>query len=196
MVEPEKSGGVDPDTSESAETVGWLVKLEITRSRARHEDPAAKVDDPADIHGLEHVLSIIKADFRQLTVPLLGRSERVLPSRYADPFRLRNLRQRWERLLYDKTGDPSLYRVQAWLWSSASDTDLTPERTSDLIDEGSKREPQIDIQIRTLGDGPVCSRDLLGRFHPDHREPNIFDAIDEARRLFEELRRKKNEGGA
>jgi hypothetical protein len=191
MVEPEKSGGATQHASEAADYVGWLVRLEITRSRALHEDLATEVDT-AHVAGLEDVLRLIEADFRQLTVPLVGRPERVLPSRRF--FRLRRILARWRDLLFEKTGDTSLFRVCVRLEPSASDPDLRPERNSELIDEGSKREPQIDIQIQNVGDEPVSGRILLGRFHPDHREPNIFDAIEYARRLEEE--RKKNEGGA
>jgi hypothetical protein len=191
MVESEKSGGADQYTSEAADCVGWLVKLEITRSRARHGDQAAEVD-AAHVGGLEDVMRLIEADFRQLTVPLLGRSERVLPC--GAFIRLGKVRRRWESLLYEKTGDTSLFRVRIALEPGASDPDLRPERNADLIDEQSKIEPQIDIQIQNVGSEPVSSRALLGRFHPDHREPNIFDAIEYARRLEEE-RRKKNEAG-
>ena len=192
MVEPEKSGSAEPHASESAGYVGWLVKLDITRSRARHEDPAAEVN-AAHVGGLENVLRLIEADFRQLTVPLLGRSERVLPSRSL--FRLRRVLARWRDLLFEKTGDTSLFRVCVRLEPSVSDPDLREKRNSEVIDEQLKIEPQIDIQIQNVGSEPVSSRALLGRFHPDHREPNIFDAIEYARRLEEE-RRKKKESGA
>jgi hypothetical protein len=193
MVEPEKSGEADQHAIEAADCVGLLVKLDIRRFSAPRGDPGADVDDAAHVGGLEDVLRLVEADFRQLTVPLLGRSERVLPSRSF--FRLRRVLARWRDLLFEKTGDASLFRVCVRLEPSASDADLRPERNSDLTDEGPKRGPQIDIQIQNVGGEPVSSRALLGRFHPDHREPTFWDAIDYARRLEEE-RRKKNEGGA
>lgn len=192
MVEPEKSGGTDQHASEAADYVGWLVRLEITHSHARLEDPAGKVDDAAHLGGLEDVLRLIEADFRQITVPLLGRSERVLPCRAF--IRLGQVRQRWECLLYEKTGDTSLFRVRVRIRPKASDPALRPEQNSDVIDEQSKIEPQIDIQIQNVASEPVSSRVLLGRFHPEHREPDLWDSIAYARRLEEE-RRKKDEGG-
>lgn len=158
MAEPETSGGTVPDAPESS-YVGWLVKLEIIDSRARGEDQSSEVDNAVDLRGLDDVLRFIEADFRLLTVPLLGKSERVLPSRAL--FRVGKIFLRWDRLLREKTGGHSFFRVRVRLEPAAS----------------------------------VSSHALLGRFHPDHREPNIFDALEETRRLFEESRRKENEGG-
>jgi hypothetical protein len=186
MVEPDKSGGADRYASEGVDCVGWLVRLDITRLRARHEDPAAEVD-AAHVSGLENVLRLIEADFRQLTVPLLGRSERVLPC--GAFIRLGKVRRRWESLLYEKTGDTSLCRVRIRLESSASDPDSKPERHSDLMDEGMKSGLLITVEGEA-----ISSKVLLGRFHPDHRDPNISDAIEYARRL--EAERKEKEGGA
>ena len=190
MVEPEESGAANQHASETADFVGWFVRLEITCSRARHDDPRAEVG--SHVAGIEDVLRHIEADFRQLTVPLVGRRERVLPSRSS--LRCRRVLARWRDLLFQMTGDTSLFHVCERLEPSASDSDLELERNSDLIDEQSKIGPQIEIQIQNVGSKPVSSRALLGRFHPDHREPNIFDAIEYGRRLEDE-RRKKNEAG-
>ena len=189
MVEPEKSGDTDPHESESADYVGWLVKLDITDSRARRGDLASEEDDA----GLDEVLRLIEADFNQLTVPILGRSERVLPSRRF--FRLRKVLARWNNSLFEKTGDTSLFRVRLRLEPTVSDTDIRPAQTLDLIDDGSKRGPQVEVQIQNAGSEPVSSRALLGRFHPDHREPYIFDALEDARRIEAEQRKQK-EGSA
>jgi hypothetical protein len=168
MVEPEKSGEGDQHAIEAADCVGWLVRLEITRSRARHEDPAAEVD-AANVSDLDDVLRLIKGDFRQFTVPLLGRPERVLPARSF--FRLRKILARWRDLLGEKTGDTSLFRVSIQFEQSASASESRPERCSELIDEGSTRERQIEVRILNVGGEAVSSRALLGRFHPEHKEP-------------------------
>lgn len=99
-------------------------------------------------------------------------------------------------MLFEKTGDTSQFRVCQRLELNDSNLESKPEQISDLIDEGSKKELQIEVQIQTVGGEPVSSRALLGRFHPDHREPNILDALEDTRRLFEERQRKENEGGA
>ena len=190
MAEPEKSGAVDQHGSEARDFVGWFVRLEVMHSRTRREDRATE----EDAGGLEDLLRLIEADFRQLTVPLLGRSERVLPSRTF--FRLRRVLARWRDLLFEKTGDASLFRVCLRLGPNALDPDSSPEGNSGLTDDQLKIRPKIDVQIQNAGGEPVSSRALLGRFHPDHREPNIFDAIEETRRLFEQAQRKENEGGA
>ena len=187
MVEPEKSGGADRHASEAADCVGWLVRLDITDSRPRREDTSAEVDDAADLSGLTEVLRVIETDFRQLTVPLLGRSERVLPCRAF--FRFGKVHRRWERLLSETTGDTSRFRLHVRLKENASDPDLKQERDSDPVDEGLKSGLRITVEGEA-----ISSKVLLGRFHPDRREPNIFDAIEETRRQFEERRRKENEG--
>ena len=94
----------------------------------------------------------------------------------------------------EKLGDKFLFRVFARLETSASEPVLEPKRNLDLVDEGSKSGLQIDVRIQNVGPEGISSRALLGRFHPDHKEPNLWDSIDYARRL-EEVRRKKNEGG-
>jgi hypothetical protein len=193
MVEPEKSEGADPHARKSAEYVGWLVRLDIIDSRARGEDQSSEVDNAVDLRGLGDVLRLIEAEFLQLTVPLLGKSERVLPSRAF--IRLGKICRRWERLLCEKTGDNSLFRVRVRLEPAASDVDTRPDLTSDHKVEELMRRLQVEVQIQNVGDEPLSSRDLLGRFHPDHREPNICDAIEETRRQFEERQRKKTEGG-
>jgi hypothetical protein len=190
MVEPEKGVGVDQEATEAADYVGWLVRLDITDSRARRGDLVAEEDDA----GLEGVLRLIEADFKELTVPMLGRSERVLPSRSF--FRLRKVVARWKNSLFEKTGDMSLFRVRLRLEPAVPDGEITPQQTLDHIAEELKRGPLVEIQIQNVGGEFVSSRALLGRFHPDHREPNTFNASEDTRRLFEERQRKENEGGA
>jgi hypothetical protein len=190
MVEPEKGVGVDQEATEAADYVGWLVRLDITDSRARRGGLIAEEDDA----GLEGVLRLIEADFKELTVPILGRSERVLPSRSF--FRLRKVVARWKNSLFEKTGDTSLFRVRLRLEPAVSDAEISPEQTSDRIAEELKRGQLVEIQIQNVGGEFVSSRALLGRFHPDHQEPNIFDALEDTRRLREERQRKENEGGA
>ncbi len=190
MAEPDKGVGVDQHASDAPDYVGWLVRLDITDSRARRGDLAAEENDA----GLDEVLRLIEAEFKRLTVPMLGRSERVLPSRRF--FRLRKVLERWKNSLFEKTGDTSLFRVRLRLEPTVSDADIRPEQTTDRIAEELKREPLVEIQIQNVGGEPLSGRALLGRFHPDHREPNIFDALEDTRRLFEERQRKENEGGA
>ena len=187
MGEHEKGVGTDPHASDAADYVGWLVRLDITDSRPRRKDTSAAIDEDTETSGLTDELLVIEADFRQLTVPLLGRSQRVLPCR--ELFRIAKVRQRWERLLSEKLGDTSRFKVCFCLEEKKSDTDLKQERDTDPVDEGMKSGLRISVE-----GGAVSSKVLLGRFHPDHREPNIFDGIEETRRLFEESRRKENKG--
>jgi len=164
------------------------VRLDITDSRARRADLAAEEDDA----GLDEVLRLIEADFKQLTVPMLGRSERVLPSRRF--FRLRKVLARWKNSLFEKTGDTSLFRVRLRLEPTVSDADIRLEQTSDRISEELKRGPLVEIQIQNVGGEFVSSRALLGRFHPGHREPNIFNASEDTRRLEAEQGKEKESG--
>lgn len=73
MVEPEKGVDADRLATEAVDCVGLFVRLEITHARDPRGDLAAKEGDATDIAGLEDVLRLIEADFRQLTVPLAGK---------------------------------------------------------------------------------------------------------------------------
>jgi len=180
MVETENRQHTDPHASESAGYVGWLVKLEILRSRSQQEERATEVVDASGLGDIGDVLRIIEADFQQITLPLLGKSERLLPCHAY--FRLRKVGLRWERWLYEKTGDTSQYRVRVDVGPAAPHEAPSPELEADLIEKESKSTRQIEVRVLSVGSEPISSRTLLGRFHPDHKEPNIFDAIEYAQR--------------
>lgn len=157
MGEREKGVDTDQHAGDATDYIGSLVKLDIADSARQREETSAEVDDAGGPSGLTEVFRVMEADFRRLTVPLLGRSERVLPARSF--FRLRKITARWRDLLFEKTGDTSLFRVSVRLEPSTSAPESRPEPNSELINETSKRE-------RETNRSPDCECWGRARFRP------------------------------